>query len=310
MADVVSAETGRAETGRATVRSTGGTESFGPARRGHSRRSRRPRHIVTHAVLIVGLIFLVGPFLWQLSTSFQTFAESISVPPTFIPHSLQWQNIATVFHGQPFAQQLVNTTVMTIARTGGQVLFCSLAGFVFARMRFKGRNVLFLLFLSVSMVPKEVFLLPQYQIIQHLGLLNSIPALFLPGMFSSFGTFLMRQFFLQIPTEIEEAARIDGANILQIYWRIMLPMSIPGIIALSVLAIVWSWNDLLWPLVVNTDPLKMPVSAGLASLQGEYQTNFPVLMAGSLLASLPVIVIFIIFQKHMMKGIAFTGVKG
>jgi multiple sugar transport system permease protein len=289
---------------------TASTESFGPPRHGRVRRGRRPRHIITHAVLIFGAIFMVGPFLWQLSTSFQTFGESLSVPPTFIPESLQWQNIVAVFHGQPFGWQLLNTTVMTIARTAGQVLFCSLAGFVFARMRFKGRNVLFLVFLSVSMVPQVVFLLPQYQIIQDLGLLNSIPALFLPGMFSAFGTFLMRQFFLQLPDEIEEAARIDGANILQIYWRIMLPMSVPGLIALSVLVIVWSWNDLLWPLVVNNDPAQMPVSAGLASLQGEYETNFPVLMSGSLLASLPVIVIFIVFQKHLMRGIAFTGVKG
>jgi multiple sugar transport system permease protein len=275
-----------------------------------SRRRRKPRHLVTHIVLIFGAIFMVGPFLWQLSTSFQTFGESVSVPPTFIPKSLQWQNIVTVFKGQPFALQLLNTALMTLARTAGQVLFSSMAGFAFARMQFRGRNVLFLIFLSVTMVPYQVFLLPQYQIIQYLGLLNTIPALFLPGMFSAFGTFLMRQFFLQLPDEIEEAARIDGANILQIFWRIMLPMAVPGMIALAVLVIIWSWNDLLWPLVINTDPSTMPVSAGLASLQGQYVTNFPVLMSGSLLASLPVIVIFIIFQKHMMSGIAFTGVKG
>lgn len=297
MADVASAELAR-------------TDSVAAVREAPARHHRQPRHLVTHALLIFGAIFMVGPFLWQLSTSFQTFGESVSVPPTFIPHSLQWQNIVTVFHGQPFARQLINTTVMTIARTTGQVLFSSMAGFTFARMKFPGRNVLFLVFLSVTMVPYQVFLLPQYQIIQHLGLLDTIPALFLPGLFSAFGTFLLRQFFLQLPNEIEEAARIDGANIFQIYWRVMLPMAVPGMIALSVLVIIWSWNDLLWPLVVNTDPGQMPVSAGLASLQGQYVTNFPVLMSGSLLASLPVIVVFIIFQKHMMNGIAFSGVKG
>jgi multiple sugar transport system permease protein len=177
-----------------------------------SRRRRKPRHLVTHIVLIFGAIFMVGPFLWQLSTSFQTFGESVSVPPTFIPKSLQWQNIVTVFKGQPFALQLLNTALMTLARTAGQVLFSSMAGFAFARMQFRGRNVLFLIFLSVTMVPYQVFLLPQYQIIQYLGLLNTIPALFLPGMFSAFGTFLMRQFFLQLPDEIEEAARIDDGR--------------------------------------------------------------------------------------------------
>lgn len=274
------------------------------------RRGKRERHILAHVVLIIGAAAMVGPFLWQLSTSFQTYAESVSLPPTFIPHSLHWRNIVAMFYGEPFARQLLNTSISTIVRVSGQVFFSSLAGFVFARMRFRGRNVIFILFLAVSMVPKEVFILPQYQIIQGLHLLNSIPALFLPGMFSSFGTFLMRQFFLQLPNEIEEAARIDGAKVVQIYWRIMLPMSKPGLIALAVLGIIGSWNELLWPLIVNTDPSQMPVSAGLANLQGEYMTNFPVLMSGSLLASLPVIVVFIIFQRHMMNGINFTGVKG
>lgn len=281
-----------------------------PATGGVRRRRRRSSNIVAHVVLCIGAIFMVGPFLWQLTTSLQTFAESTSVPPTFIPRSPQWGNIVTVFKGLPFGRQLINTTLMTIARTVGQVLFSSLAGFAFARIQFRGRNVLFAIFLSVTMVPYQVFLLPQYEIILHLGLLNTITALFLPGMFSAFGTFLMRQFFMQLPIEIEEAARIDGANIFQIYWRVLLPMSVPGMIALGVLVIIWSWNDLLWPLVINTDPAQMPVSAGLASLQGQYTTNFPVLMAGSLLASLPVIVVFIIFQRHLMSGIAFTGVKG
>lgn len=199
---------------------------------------------------------------------------------------------------------------MTLARTAGQVFLCSAAGYAFARVRFPGRGVLFGLFLSVLMVPYQIFILPQYEIMQHLGLLNSLPALFLPGIFSAFGTFLMRQFFMQLPVELEEAARIDGANVPQIYWRIMLPLAAPGMLALGVLVAIWSWNDLLWPLVVNTDPVTMPVSAGLATLQGEHVTNYPVLMAGSLLASLPMIALFVIFQRYLLRGIAFTGVKG
>src|SRR4051794_11021186 len=137
-----------------------------------------PRHPIAHLVLAVGAIFMVGPFLWQLSTSLQTFGESVSVPPTFVPHSPQWSNVTTVFEGLPFGRQLLNTTGMTIARTVGQVLFSSLAGFAFARMRFRGSGVLFAIFLSVTMVPYQVFLLPQYQIMQKLGLLNSLVALF------------------------------------------------------------------------------------------------------------------------------------
>jgi multiple sugar transport system permease protein len=145
---------------------------------------------------------------------------------------------------------------------------------------------------------------------QSWGLLNTLPALFLPGMFSAFGTFLMRQFFMQLPNELEEAARLDGANTWQIYWKIMLPLAAPGMLALGLLVAIWSWNDLLWPLVVNTDPEKMPLSAGLANLKGEHLTNYPVLMAGSLMASLPLIVGFIIFQRQLIQGIATTGSKG
>ena len=280
------------------------------ARRTAHERRQRSRNGITHLLLCLGAVVMVGPFLWQLTTAFQTFGESVSVPPTFVPERAQWGNFATVFTALPFAAQLGNSALMTVARTAGQVLFSSLAGFAFARMRFRGRNVLFALFLSVMMVPSQVFLLPQYQLIQSLGLLNTVVALFLPGMFSAFGTFLMRQFFLQLPIEIEEAARLDGASILQIYWRVMLPMAAPGMLALGVLVVIWSWNDLLWPLVVNTDPLSMPVSAGLATLQGQYVTNFPILMAGSLLASLPVIAVFVVFQRYLLRGIAFTGVKG
>jgi multiple sugar transport system permease protein len=273
-------------------------------------RRRRSRNGVSHLLLSLGALAMIGPFLWQILTSLQTFGESVSVPPTFLPARPQWGNFSIVFQALPFGAQLGNSTVMTIARTVGQVLFSSLAGFAFARMRFRGRNLLFGLFLSVMMVPYQVFLLPQYQLIQALGLLNTVVALFLPGVFSAFGTFLMRQFFLQLPIEIEEAARLDGANIFQIFWRVLLPMSVPGMLALGVLVVIWSWNDLLWPLVVNTDPLTMPVSAGLATLQGQYVTNFPVLMAGSLLASLPVIVVFIVFQRYLLRGIAFGAVKG
>ncbi len=267
-------------------------------------------NVLPHLFLSLGALVMVGPFVWEVLTAFKTFAESIQVPPVLIPAQFNFDNFEKVFISLPFGHLFGNTVIMTIARTAGQVIFCSLAGYAFARLRFPGRNLIFMLFLAVMMVPGQMFLIPQYQLMQNWGLLNSIPALFLPGMFSAFGTFLMRQFFMQLPPELEEAARLDGANVWQIYWRIMLPLAAPGMLALGLLVAIWSWNDLLWPLVVNTDPEKMPLSAGLANLRGEHLTNYPVLMAGSLMASLPLIIGFIIFQKQLIQGIATTGSKG
>jgi multiple sugar transport system permease protein len=267
-------------------------------------------NVLPHIWLSLGAFIMVGPFIWEVLTAFKTFGESIQVPPVLLPAQFNFDNFNKVFTSLPFDSLFINTVLMTAARTAGQVVFCSLAGYAFARLRFPGRNYIFMLFLAVMMVPGQMFLIPQYQLMQSWGLLNTIPALFLPGMFSAFGTFLMRQFFMQLPMELEEAARLDGANTWQIYWKIMLPLAAPGMLALGLLVAIWSWNDLLWPLVVNTDPEKMPLSAGLANLRGEHLTNYPVLMAGSLMASLPLIIAFFIFQKQLIQGIATTGSKG
>jgi multiple sugar transport system permease protein len=165
-------------------------------------------------------------------------------------------------------------------------------------------------FLSVLMVPPQLFVIPQYEIIAKLGWLNSLPALITPGLFSAFGTFLLRQFFLSLPVELDEAARLDGASPLRTWWSVMMPLARPGLVALGILTALWSWNDFFWPLVVNNDPEKMTVSAGLASLQGQFTTDYPVLMAGSLLASLPVVVVFAVLQRQFVEGIALTGSKG
>ena len=265
--------------------------------------------VATHAVLATGAVAMVGPFVWQFLTSLKTLPHSVRVPPTVVPDG-QWSNYAKVFRLLPFGEQFLNTVAMTAARTLGQLLFCSLAAYAFARLRFPGRRVLFGLFLSVLMVPPQLFVIPQYQIIARLGWLNSLAALIVPGLFSAFGTFLLRQFFLGLPVELDEAARLDGASPLRIWWSVMLPLARPGLVALGILTALWSWNDFFWPLVVNNDPQKMTLSAGLASLQGQFTTDYPVLMAGSLLACLPVLVIFVVLQRQFVEGIAFTGSKG
>lgn len=265
---------------------------------------------IVHVVLILGAVIMVFPFLWQLLTSFKTLSDSVQVPPSLLPREWVFTNFAQVFESMPFAQMFANSVLLTVGRTVGQVVLCTMAGYAFARIPFPGRNVLFVVFLSVLMVPSQLYLLPQYEIIQSLGWLNTLQALIVPGIFSAFGTFLMRQFFMSMPAELEEAARIDGANPWQTFWRIMVPLAKPGIIALVVFTVLWSWNDLLWPLIVTTDPAKMPLSVGLSQLVGIHGTDYPVLMAGALLATLPMLVTFMILQRQFIQGIAFSGSKG
>lgn len=270
----------------------------------------RSGRYVTHAVLTAGALVMVGPFVWQFLTSVKTFSETTRVPPTLLPEQWQWGNYARVFDVLPFQHMFLNTVLMTAGRTLAQLVLCSLAAYAFARMRFRGNNLLFGLFLSVLMVPSQLFLIPQYLIVQDLGWVNTLPGLIVPGMFSAFGTFLLRQFFLALPRDIEEAARLDGANPLRVYWHIALPLAKPGLIALTILTALWSWNDLMYPLVVTTDPSTMPLSVGLATLQGEHFTDYSMLMAGSIMATVPMIVAFVLLQRHFVQGIAFTGSKG
>lgn len=261
-------------------------------------------------ILLIGVVVTMTPFVWMVLTSLKTLGESTQIPPTIFPESPQWQNYLTVQERLPFMRFYYNTIVYTVIRTLGQLIFCAMAGYAFARIEFPGRNALFILLLSVLMIPSQSFLLPQFMIISKLGLLNTITALVLPGLFSVFGTFLMRQFFMQIPKELEEAAILDGCNHFQIFFRVMLPLVKPGLTALAITCILASWNQLLWPLIVNTSLDKMTLSAGLASLAGQHHTNYPLSMAGAVLAIWPMIIVFLIFQKQFIEGIASTGSKG
>ncbi|MBS4212984.1 carbohydrate ABC transporter permease [Bacillus sp. FJAT-49825] len=276
---------------------------------------QRTKQLVTsktfliHFILIVGAVAMVLPFLWMILTSLKTYQESIHVPPVFIPEEFQWGNYKEVFGLLPFFKFMYNTVIITLLRTVGQLFLCSLAAYAFARIEFPGRNVLFLLALTVLMVPGQVFLLPQYMIMVKLGWLNTLSAVVVPGLFSAFGTFLLRQFFMGLPKELEEAARLDGCNHFQIYWKIMLPLAKPGLIALGIFTTLWSWNELMWPMIVNSSPESMTLSVGLSSLQGQYLTNYPILMAGSFLAILPMLILFIFLQRQFIEGIAVTGGK-
>ncbi|MFB2600078.1 carbohydrate ABC transporter permease [Herbiconiux sp. P17] len=281
--------------------------------RAMSRRRRQRRrggsHVVAHIVLGVGGLLMAFPFLWQIIMSLSTSAEVQSIPPTFWPAELQWDNYVRVFERLPFLDQLQTSVLITVIRTVAQIVFCTLAGYAFARMRFRGRAILLALVLSILMVPSQVYLLSQYQIVQGLGLLDSLGGLVLPGLFSAFGTYLMRTAFLAMPLELEEAARLDGANPFTIFWRIMLPLAKPTISVLAITTVLWSWNELLWPLVVTTFSEHMPLSAGLATLIGDRTTDYPLVMAASLLAMAPVLILFILLQRRVINGLASSGLK-
>ena len=198
---------------------------------------------------------------------------------------------------------------MLLFRVIGSVLFSSMAAYAFARLNFPGKNFFFSLVLLQMMVPGQLFIIPQFLLVQKLGLLNTVTALVIPGIVSAFGTFLLRQFFMGIPKELEEAAKLDGCSIGRTFFSIMLPLANSGLVALGIFTALFAFKDLMWPLIVNMSIDKMTLSAGLASLQGQFSTNFPQLMAGSLLAVWPMLLIFVIFQRKFIEGIATTGGK-
>lgn len=271
--------------------------------------AHRSAKLSTHFILIFGAVFMVGPFIWMILTSFKTMAEATNVPLIIFPKSFNFDNFNKVLSITPFVTNFINTVIVTVTKVSGQLLLCSAAAYAFARINFPGRNLLFVLCLSVLMVPGQVFLLPQFLIMKDFGWLNTLKAIIAPGLFSSFGLFLLRQFFMTLPRELDEAAKIDGCNHFQIYWKILLPLVVPGMVALAIFTGLASWNDLLWPMIVNSSPEKMTLSVGLSLLQGQHGTDFPALMAGALLASLPMLILFIFLQKYFIEGISMTGIK-
>lgn len=262
-----------------------------------------------YIVLTLGALVMLFPLLWQVIMSLSTKTQVTSVPPTFWPGTLQFGNFAEVFNNLPVLSQLGSSVVITAIRTVGQVVLCSLAGYAFARLNFPGRGLIFGAILSLLMVPAQIYIIPQYLLIQDFGLLNTAAGVALPGIFSAFGIFLMRQAFRGLPMELEEAARLDGANPFQIFWRVMLPLVGPTLSALVIVTVLWSWNDLLWPLVVTTRTQNMPISVGLATLGGDMNPNFAMLMAASLIATLPTLILFLALQRRVVQGLASTGIK-
>jgi multiple sugar transport system permease protein len=243
-------------------------------------------------------------------TSLQTLNETRHYPPTLVPSTLQWRNYTEVLQHTGFTRWFVNTTIVTVVVVVGNLILCSLAGYAFARIKFFGQDVAFVLILATLMVPFQVIIIPEFIIVRSLGMIDTLGALILPNLAGAFGIFLLRQFFRTLPIELEEAARIDGASRLGILFKIVLPLSGPALATLAVITFMWTWNDFLWPLVTLYSEKNYTLQLGLTTFQGAHQSNTHLLMAANVMSMLPLLLLFFVAQRWFIRGIATTGLKG
>ncbi|SDN95227.1 multiple sugar transport system permease protein [Paenibacillus sp. yr247] len=265
---------------------------------------------VTYAILIIVSLSMLYPFIWMFTTSLKQEYSVFEFPPRFIPETWEWVNYATIFKAAPFLTFLKNTVFVTMMVVIGQLLVCSLAAYAFARLSFKGRDIIFIIFLSTMMIPAEVTLIPTYVMVYKFGWLDKYAALIVPGLSSAYGIFMLKQFFLGLPKETEDAARIDGCSELRIYWNIILPLSKPALATLAVFTFMGIWTDFLWPLLVTNTSEMRTLEVGLSIFRNVYTTNWPLQMGASLLVIMPVLIVYIFSQKYFVQGISLTGMKG
>jgi ABC-type glycerol-3-phosphate transport system permease component len=283
------------------------------------RRWRTARRAVLIGLLILGGLLMMVPFLWMISTSLKTRAEVFITPPVIFPATPRFENYAEMWDALPFSAFFVNSVKLALLNTVGQVITCSMAAYAFAALRFRFRGPLFGLLLATLIIPFQVVLVPNfilYRMLPHpfstsgnwIGTQEPLwVGAFLGG---AFGTFLLRQFFLSIPRELADAARVDGANPWQIYRSIYLPLAKPALATLAIFTFMWSWNDFINPIIYLRDVESFTLTAGLSLFQGQYVGKWPLLMAGALVSVIPMIILFIVAQRHFVRGIALTGIKG
>jgi len=268
--------------------------------------------LLTLLVLTVGAFFMVMPLLWMFSTSMRPTSQSFSLPPVWIPTTLNFDNYAEVFRSNvPFFQFFLNSLKITLAVTIGQLLFCSTAGFAFARLRFPGRNILFILLLASLMVPTQVTVIPIFLIMRSLRLIDNPLSIILPSLVSAFGVFQLRQFFLTLPQDLLDAATIDGAGTWRTFWQVALPLARPSLAALAVITFNATWNNYFYPLIFLTSWQNMTLPQGIALLRGYMSSGNPsVVMAAVALSILPILIIFIVAQRWIVEAMARSGLKG
>ncbi|WP_420329327.1 carbohydrate ABC transporter permease [Pseudobutyrivibrio ruminis] len=270
----------------------------------------RKNKIIIYIILIIMSFIMLVPFAWMVLTAFKTVGESTQMDPFVIfPSKFRVDNFVKVLHNVNFGRLYFNTIMMIALRVLCAVLTATLAGYAFARLQFKGRDFMFGLVLFQMMIPSQIFIIPQYVMVSKLGWTNSLLGLLFPGLVSAFGTFLLRQAYMGLPKELEEAARLDGCNIGQTFLFIMAPLTKSAMVALGIFTAVFAYKDLMWPMIVCPDTNKTTLASALSKMQGQFSSNYPELMAAALIACLPMIILYVIFQKQFIEGIATSGGK-
>jgi multiple sugar transport system permease protein len=282
------------------------TLDTGPRRR----RKSVGRKAIAYAILaLLGAIALV-PFVWTISTSLKNIDEVFVYPPTLLPATPKWSNYSRLWDALPIGRWIVNSAYIVVLTVFGKLVLASTAAYAFARLRFPGRDWIFYTFLTSLMIPWEVTLIPGFVLMRQLGWVDSHLALIIPGIGDVFGIFLLRQFFMSIPRELEDAAKIDGAGYLRVFLTIILPLSRPALAVVAVLGFMSVWNSFLWPLIMMNSPEKFTLPVGLQLLNSQHGTDWTTLMAGDVIALTPVVVVYLLAQKYFIEGITLTGVKG
>lgn len=266
-------------------------------------------HVIVYVVLIASVLFMTVPFLWTVSTSLKADQYVLTMPPQFWPQPLTFQSYVRLAKLLPVGQMFFNSLLVAGMTTLGQLATCSMAAYAFARMRFKGQDALFLVYLATLMIPFQVTITPLFILMRYLGWINTYQGIIFPGVFSAFGTFLLRQSFLTMPGELDEAAFMDGASHFTVYCRIILPLSKPALATLGVFSFMGSWNAFLWPLFVARDMEMMTLPVGLAMLHGRWLTEWNLVMAGTVITILPMLIVYLLAQKYFVEGVLMSGIK-
>jgi multiple sugar transport system permease protein len=276
-----------------------------------TRRRRFAPELVTYALLVLIALIIVVPLLWMLLTSFKTDFDAINSPASPWPNPFTAEAYSTLATGNlPILRWFANSVIAATAQTVIILVTASAAAYALARLEFRGKKFVFGLIVATLLVPGVIFLIPNYLIVDSLGWLDTLWAVIVPGSAGAFGVCFLRQFFVSLPAEIEEAARVDGAGDFRIFWQIILPLSRPALATLAVLSFLTNWNDFIWPIYVLLSPENLTLQPGLSVLQGTYSTHFGIVMAGAVIASVPVLILFTLAQKQIVESVAASGVKG
>lgn len=282
-----------------------------PAKRSNGRAGRLAAEGLLHALLIIGAVLMFLPFLWMVLSSFKDTTQILQLPPDFFPNPVTFDAYRNIWSVIPMGQGFLNSVLITGSVLVLNLLTCSMAAYAFARLDFPLRGPLFILFLATLMIPFQSTIIPIFLIMREIGLLDNPLSIILPnGLFQALGVFLLRQFILGLPKELEEAAIVDGANHWTIYWRIVLPLIRPGLAAFGIFSFLWNWNDFFRPLIFLSSPESWTLTLVLNQLRGQYATDWSLVMAGSTIAVLPILIVFVLFQRQIIEGIATTGLKG